>query len=115
MRIDTGSEHARRKYERRKTKVKVDGRREEDGCHKLEDTCAQKRLEDGREGGKGPTRTVEPWNSSSNICKIISISVQPFLSIQNTWLPYAVYTLHMLSTRNHINSVEKQVPVPTNT
>ena len=31
----------------RKTKVKVDGRRdggpEEDGCHKLEDTCTQKR------------------------------------------------------------------------
>ena len=47
------------------TKVKVDGRREggpeKDGCHKLEDTCAQKRrLEDGREGGQGPTRTVEP-------------------------------------------------------
>ena len=54
----------------RKTKVKVDGRREggpeEDGCHRLEDTCAQKRgLEDGREGGQGPTRTVEPWSSSS--------------------------------------------------
>ena len=45
----------------------MDGRRErgpeEDGCHKLEDTCTQKRrLEDGREGGQGPTRTVEPWN-----------------------------------------------------
>ena len=38
---------------------------EEDGCHKLEDTCTQKRrLEDGREGGQGPTRTVEPWSSS---------------------------------------------------
>ena len=48
----------------------MDGRREggleEDGCHKLEDTCTQKRLlEDGREGGQGPTRTVEPWNSNS--------------------------------------------------
>ena len=47
----------------------MDGRREggpeEDGCHKLEDTCTQKRrLEDGREGGQGPTRTVEPWSSS---------------------------------------------------
>ena len=31
------------------------------GRHKLEDTCTQKRgLEDGREGGQGPTRTVEP-------------------------------------------------------
>jgi hypothetical protein len=30
-------------------------------CHELEDTCTQKRrLEDGREGGQGPTRTVEP-------------------------------------------------------
>ena len=48
----------------------MDGRRvggpEEDGCHKLEDTCTQKRrLEDGREGGQGPTGTVEPWSSSS--------------------------------------------------
>ena len=48
----------------------MDGRREggpeEDGCHKLEDTCTQKRrLEDGREGGQGPTWTVEPWSSSS--------------------------------------------------
>ena len=54
-----------------KTKVKVDGRREggpkEDGCHKLEDTCTQKiRLEDSHEGGQGPTRTVEPWSSSSS-------------------------------------------------
>ena len=33
----------------------------------LEDTCTQKRrLEDGREGGQGPTRTVEPWSSSSS-------------------------------------------------
>ena len=45
----------------------VDGRREggpeEDGCHILEDTCTQRRqLEDGREGGQGPTRTVEPWS-----------------------------------------------------
>ena len=33
---------------------------------KLEDTCTQKRrLEDGREGGQGPTRAVEPWSSSS--------------------------------------------------
>ena len=43
----------------------MDGRREgepeEDGCHKLGDTCTQKRrLEDGREEGQGPTRTVEP-------------------------------------------------------
>ena len=49
----------------------VDGRREggpeEDGCHKLEDTCTQKRrMEDGREGGQGPKRTVEPWSSSSS-------------------------------------------------
>ena len=49
----------------------MDGRREggpeEDGCHKLEDTCTQKRrLEDGREGGQGPTRTVEPCSSSSS-------------------------------------------------
>ena len=48
----------------------MDGRREggpeEDGCHRLEDTCTQKRrLEDGREGGQGPTRTVEPWSSAS--------------------------------------------------
>ena len=61
--------HSRRKEECRKTKVKVDGRPEggpeEDGCHKLEDTCTQKRrLEDGREGSQGPTRTVEPWSSS---------------------------------------------------
>ena len=54
----------------------MDGRREggpeEDGCHELEDTCTQKRLlEDGREGGQGPTRTVEPWSSSkmSLICR----------------------------------------------
>jgi hypothetical protein len=45
----------------------VAGRREggpeEDGCHELKDTCAQtRRLEDGREGGQGPTRTVEPWS-----------------------------------------------------
>ena len=33
----------------------------------LEDTCKQKRgLEDGREGGQGPTRNVEPWNNSSS-------------------------------------------------
>ena len=49
----------------------MDGRRvggpEEDGCHKLEDTCTQKRrLENGREGGQGRTRTVEPWSSSSS-------------------------------------------------
>ena len=25
----------------------------------------EKQLEDGREGGQGPTRTVEPWSSSS--------------------------------------------------
>ena len=48
----------------------MDGRREggseEDGCHKLEETCTQKRRqEDGREGGQGTTRTVEPWSSSS--------------------------------------------------
>ena len=55
-----------------KTKVKVDGRHEggpeEDGCHKLEDTCTQnRRLEDGREGGQGPTRTVGPWSSSKYV------------------------------------------------
>ena len=49
----------------------MDGRREggteEDGCHKLKETCTQKgRLEDGHEGGQGTTRTVEPWNSSSS-------------------------------------------------
>ena len=49
----------------------MDGRRErgpeEDGYHRLEDTCTQKRRqEDGREGGQGPTRTVEPWSSSSS-------------------------------------------------
>ena len=54
----------------------MDGRREggpeEDGCHKLEDTCTQKRrLEDGREGGQDPTRTVEPW-SSSRIAVIVN-------------------------------------------
>ena len=33
-------------------------------CHKLEDTCTQKRrLEDGSEGGQGPTRTVESWSN----------------------------------------------------
>jgi len=57
----------------------VDGRREggpeEDGCHKLEDTCAQKRrLEDGCEGGQGPTRTVEPWSSSSSSSSSIAKS-----------------------------------------
>ena len=40
------SEHCRRKWECRETKVKVDGRREggpeEDGCYRLEDTCTQK-------------------------------------------------------------------------
>ena len=42
-----------------------EGGPEEDGCHKLEDTCTQKRgLEDGREGGQGPTRTVQPCSSS---------------------------------------------------
>ena len=61
----------RKLKEELKAKVKVDGRceggPEEDGCHKLEDMCTQKRrLEDGREGGQGPTRTVEPWNSSSS-------------------------------------------------
>jgi len=40
---------------------------EEDGCHKLEDTCTQnRRLEDGSEGGQGATGTVEPWSSSSS-------------------------------------------------
>ena len=35
--------------------------------YRLEDTCTQKRrLEDGREGGQGPARTVEPWSSSSS-------------------------------------------------
>ena len=44
-----------------------EGGPEEDGCHTLEDTCTQKRrLEDGREGGQGPTGTVEPWSSSSS-------------------------------------------------
>ena len=40
------SDHCRRKWECRKAKVKVDGRREggpeEDVCHKVEDTCTQK-------------------------------------------------------------------------
>ena len=49
----------------------MDGRREggpeEDGFHKLEDICTQnRRLEVAREGGQGPTRTVEPWSSSSS-------------------------------------------------
>ena len=49
----------------------MDGPREggpgENGCYTLEDTCTQKgRLEDGCEGGQGPTRTVEPWISSSS-------------------------------------------------
>ena len=44
---------------------RCEGGPEEDGCHKLEDTCTQKRrLEDGREGGQGPTRTVEPCSSN---------------------------------------------------
>ena len=44
-----------------------EGGLENDGCHKLKDTCTQKRrLEDSREGGQGPTRTVEPWSSSSS-------------------------------------------------
>ena len=48
-----------------------EGGPEEDGCHKLEDTCTQKRrLEGGREGGQGPTRTVEPWSSSSTSSRI---------------------------------------------
>ena len=52
-------------------RLSLDGRREggpeEDGCHRLEDTCTQKgRLEDGREGGQGSARTVEPWSSSSS-------------------------------------------------
>ena len=60
--------------------VREDLRRMEDGCHKLEDTCTQKdgchkledtctqkrRLEDGREGGQGPRRTVDPWSSGSS-------------------------------------------------
>jgi len=42
--------------------------RPEDRCHKLEDMCTQnRRLEDGREGGRGPTRTVEPWSSSKTL------------------------------------------------
>ena len=78
-------------WECRKTNVKVDGRREggpqEDGCHRLEDTCTQKdrchkledmctqkdgchKLEDTctqkRRMEDGPTRTVEPWSSSSS-------------------------------------------------
>ena len=49
----------------------MDGQREggpeEDGCHRLEDTCTQKRrLEDGHDGGQGPTRTVVSWGSSSS-------------------------------------------------
>ena len=37
---------------------------QKDGCHRLEDTCTQKRrLEDGREGGQGPTKTGEPLSS----------------------------------------------------
>ena len=58
---------------------KVDGRREggpeEDGCHKLEDTCAQRRrLEDGHEGGQGPTRTVESCSRvetcNTQVCRV---------------------------------------------
>ena len=46
---------------------RCEGGPEGQGCHKLEDTCTQKRwLEDGREGGQGPTRFVEPWSSSSS-------------------------------------------------
>ena len=50
-----------------------EGGPEEDGRHRLENTCTQKRrLEDGREGGQGPTRTVEPWSSSSSSSSSIS-------------------------------------------
>ena len=46
---------------------------EEDGCHKLEDTCTQeRRLVDGRGGGQGATGTVEPWSSSSSSSSIAS-------------------------------------------
>ena len=51
-----------------------EGGPEKNGCHKLEDTCTQKRrLEDGRKGGQGPTRTVEPWSSSSSSSSFSSI------------------------------------------
>jgi len=51
--------------------LRRDGVPEEDRCHKLEDTCTQKRrLEDVREGGQGPTRTVEPWGSSRGCLQI---------------------------------------------
>ena len=53
-----------------------EGGTEEDWCHKLEDTCTQKRrLEDGREGGQGPTRTVEPWSSSSSRVSLLESSL----------------------------------------
>ena len=56
----------------------MDGRRdggpEEDGCHKLEDTCTHKRrLEYGREGGQGRTRTVESCSSSSSLKGYFSV------------------------------------------
>ena len=74
----------------------MDGRREggpeEDGCHRLEDKCTQKtRLEDGREGGQGPTRTVEPWSSSSS-------SSSSSLGYINS----SLLSFFMLSTEVHI-------------
>ena len=55
---------------------RYEGGPEEDGCHKLEDTCTQKRrLEDGREEGQGPTRAVEPWSSSSSMMVYVVTSV----------------------------------------
>ena len=54
---------------------------QKDGCHKLEDTCTQKRrLENGREGGQGPTRTVEPWSSSSTVVVVTNeVGLKMFL------------------------------------
>jgi len=87
---DTGEgKDQRMKYGR------CEGGPEEDGCHKLEDTCTQKRrLEDGREGGQGPTRTEEPWSSGSiatisngvfsgiQLCEFVSNTLQTVFTIR---------------------------------
>ena len=58
----------------------------------MEDTCAQKRrLEDGREGGQWPKRTVEPQSSSSSIFPLQTSEV------------YSVVNTKINTSINHVN------------
>ena len=50
----------------------------------------KRQLEDGREGGQGPTRTVEPWSSSKRV-----------YAIEHT----KTYTLHRRQNVVKLNSV----------